>query len=74
MGSKERWGLCWRPRGWGGPDFLSGIGDFAVDEDMAKLTREVKLYVVFQSEVSGAEFKHSATIGRGGLPVAISQI
>ena len=40
------------------PDFLSGIDDFAVDEDMAKLMREV--YVAFQSEVSGAECKADA--------------
>ena len=40
------------------PDFLSGIDDFAVDEDMAKLMREV--YVVFQSEVSCAESKAGA--------------
>ena len=41
-----------------GPGFLSGIDDFAVDVDMAKLMRGV--YVVFQSEVSGAEFKADA--------------
>ena len=40
------------------PDFLSGIDDFAVDEDMAKLMRDV--YLVFQSEVSGAECKADA--------------
>ena len=41
-----------------GPDFLSGIDDFAIDEDMAKLMRGV--YVVFQSEVGGAECKAGA--------------
>ena len=41
-----------------GPDFLSGIDDFAVDENMAKLMREV--YVAFPSEVSGAECKADA--------------
>ena len=38
-----------------GPDFLSDIGDFAADEDMAALMRDV--HVAFQSEVSGAECK-----------------
>ena len=42
----------------GGAGFLSGIDDFAVDEDMAKLMREG--YVVFQSEVSGTECKADA--------------
>ena len=42
------------------PGFLSVIGDrdFAVDGDMAKLMRG--MYVVFQSEVGGAEFKAGA--------------
>ena len=40
------------------PDFLSGFYDFEVDEDTAKLMQEI--YVVFQSEVSGAEFKADA--------------
>ena len=58
---------------------MSGIDDFAADEDMAELMREV--YVAFQSEVSGAESKAGAgklmdlmsklnTEAQGNTPVA----